>query len=212
VELLVPICKAYGSDQSFRVSEIAVQVHGGAGYIKDYGVEQDLRDSKIFSIYEGTNHIQAMDLVARKLGQRGGANTQALMSEIVAFCEQHAGDAELGPSVQLLQAAAESLVGGVMRFMSWSVEGKLALVALFANRFLELMSEVVVGYLLLEGAAIARAALSSGSDEVDFYNGKVLAATWFARNILPTVPARAEVMSQEDDSAMRMSEAAFGMA
>ena len=212
VELLVPICKAYGSDQAFRVAEIAVQVHGGAGYIKDYGVEQDLRDAKIFSIYEGTNHIQAMDLVARKLGQRGGANTQALMAEITTFCEQHAGDAALGPSVQQLQTAAEALVGCVMRFMEWSASGKLALVALFANRFLELMSEVVVGYLLLEGAAIAQAALDAGSTEKDFYSGKVLAAAWFARNILPTVPARAEVMAQEDDSAMRMTDEAFATA
>ncbi|RMH36839.1 MAG: acyl-CoA dehydrogenase, partial [Deltaproteobacteria bacterium] len=74
VDLLVPIVKAYSSDQAFRVCETAIQVFGGAGYLRDHPVEQYLRDSKIFSIYEGTNHIQAMDLVGRKLPQRGGAN------------------------------------------------------------------------------------------------------------------------------------------
>ncbi|HEY8078544.1 MAG TPA: acyl-CoA dehydrogenase family protein, partial [Labilithrix sp.] len=74
VDLLVPLVKAYGSDQGFRVCEMAIQTYGGAGYTRDYPVEQYCRDAKIFSIYEGTNHIQAMDLVGRKLGQAGGAN------------------------------------------------------------------------------------------------------------------------------------------
>jgi alkylation response protein AidB-like acyl-CoA dehydrogenase len=209
VELLTPIVKAYGSDQAFRVAEIAVQVHGGAGYIKDYGVEQDLRDSKIFSIYEGTNHIQAMDLVARKLGQRGGMNTQALLGEIQAFCEAHKDDAQLGPAVQALSTSAEALVGCVMRFMGWSGEGKLALVSMFANRFLEMMSEVVVGYLLLQGATIAKAKLAAGSSETDFYTGKLHSAVWFGRNVVATVAARATVMEAEDESAMTIPDAAF---
>ena len=71
VDLLVPLVKAYGSDQGFRVCETAIQTYGGAGYTRDYPVEQYCRDAKIFSIYEGTNHIQAMDLVGRKLGPGG---------------------------------------------------------------------------------------------------------------------------------------------
>ena len=73
VDLLVPLVKAYGSDQAFRVCETAIQTYGGAGYTRDYPVEQYCRDAKIFSIYEGTNHIQAMDLVgpqARPGGRR----------------------------------------------------------------------------------------------------------------------------------------------
>jgi hypothetical protein len=82
VDLLVPLVKAYGSDQGFRVCETAIQTYGGAGYTRDYPVEQYCRDAKIFSIYEGTNHIQAMDLVGRKLGQAGGANLQAFLGDI----------------------------------------------------------------------------------------------------------------------------------
>ena len=81
--------KAYGSDQAFRVCETAIQTYGGAGYLKDYPVEQYCRDAKIFSIYEGTNHIQAMDLVGRKLGQAGGANFQAFLEDVAGFVEAH---------------------------------------------------------------------------------------------------------------------------
>ena len=86
VDLLVPLVKAYGSDQAFRVCETAIQTYGGAGYTRDYPVEQYCRDAKIFSIYEGTNHIQAMDLVGRKLGQAGGANLQAFLATSGSSC------------------------------------------------------------------------------------------------------------------------------
>ena len=71
--------KAYCSDQAFRVAELAIQTYGGAGYVQDNPVEQYCRDAKIFSIYEGTNHIQALDLVARKLQQHGGENFTAFL-------------------------------------------------------------------------------------------------------------------------------------
>jgi len=89
VDLLVPLIKAYGSDQAFQICATAIQVYGGAGYLKDWPVEQYCRDSKIFSIYEGTNHIQAMDLVGRKLMQRGGANVQAFGKDVAAFVAAH---------------------------------------------------------------------------------------------------------------------------
>ncbi len=89
VDLLVPLVKAYGSDQGFRICETAIQTYGGVGYTKDFPVEQYCRDAKIFSIYEGTNHIQAMDLVGRKLGQGGGANLQAFLGDIGKFVAEH---------------------------------------------------------------------------------------------------------------------------
>src|SRR5690606_15033284 len=76
VELLTPLVKAYSSEEAFRITDLAIQVHGGSGYIADYPVEQACRDSKVFTIYEGTTHIQALDLVGRKLGQAGGKHAQ----------------------------------------------------------------------------------------------------------------------------------------
>src|SRR5260370_9668929 len=82
VELLTPLVKSYASDEAFRICAQAIQVYGGAGYLKDHPVEQDCRDSKIFSIYEGTNHIQAMDLVGRKKAQAGGMHFHPFMADV----------------------------------------------------------------------------------------------------------------------------------
>jgi hypothetical protein len=209
IELLTPIAKAYGSDQAFRIGEIAVQVHGGAGFIKDYGVEQDVRDSKIFSIYEGTNHIQSLDLVARKLGQRGGANLMAFIGEVQAFCETHKAHPVFASSVASLATASEVIGSGAMRFLGWGQTNNIPMVALQANRYLEMFSEFTIGYLLLEGGAIAYEALQKGSSEKDFYDGKVQTALWFARNILPLLPAKAELLGLEDESPMQIRDESF---
>src|SRR5215468_10726972 len=109
VDLLVPLVKAYGSDQAFRICEEAIQTYGGACYTRDYPVEQYCRDAKIFSIYEGTNHIQAMDLVGRKLGQNAGQNLQAFLGDVGAFISDNQNHPKIGAFVKELQTAHESL-------------------------------------------------------------------------------------------------------
>src|SRR5262249_45880771 len=111
VDLLVPLVKAYGSDQAFRICEEAIQTYGGAGSARDYPVEQYCRDAKIFSIYEGTNHIQAMDLVGRKLGQAGGANLQAFLGDLASFVAANDKHPVLGAAVKELAGAHEVLGG-----------------------------------------------------------------------------------------------------
>jgi alkylation response protein AidB-like acyl-CoA dehydrogenase len=212
VDLLVPLVKAYGSDQGFRVCETAIQTFGGVGYTKDFPVEQYCRDAKIFSIYEGTNHIQAMDLVGRKLGQNGGANLQAFLGDIGEFVQKHAGDATLGQAVKGLSLAQEALSGTAMRLLSWFQTGKLAMVPLNANRFLEMMAEVTVAWMLLDGAAIALAqkkGLAGGHPDAAFYDGKVAAALYFSRNVLPAVEMKAKLMADEDSTPIDIPDAGF---
>jgi alkylation response protein AidB-like acyl-CoA dehydrogenase len=212
VELLTPLVKAYSSDQSFRVCETAIQTLGGAGYISDYGIEQYCRDAKIFSIYEGTNHIQAMDLVGRKLGMAGGAHLQSYFADVAAFVKQHSDHAELGTAVKQLGAALESLQATTMLLLSWFYGGRLELVPLSANRFLEMMAETTLGWLLLEQAVLAeqkRAALPADHRDHAFYEGKLHAAQYFAWNILPGVKAKSEILIREDNSAMRIPDSAF---
>ncbi|MEO7092415.1 MAG: acyl-CoA dehydrogenase [Polyangiales bacterium] len=216
VDLLVPLVKAYGSDQSFRICETAIQTFGGAGYTQDYPVEQYCRDAKIFSIYEGTNHIQAMDLVGRKLGQGGGANTQAFLGDIAKFAAESESHAFVGPLVKELSQAHEALAGTVMKMLGWFQSGNLVKVPLAANRFLEMMSEVAVGWMLLEGARLAHDAQAklpagdAGERDRNFYEGKKQAAAFFARNVLPTVKAKAEILGREDTSPLDIPDAAFG--
>jgi alkylation response protein AidB-like acyl-CoA dehydrogenase len=212
VDLLVPLLKAYGSDQAFAICTTAIQVYGGAGYLKDWPVEQYARDSKIFSIYEGTNHIQAMDLVGRKLMQRGGANVQAFAKDVTVFVSANSNHASLKDSVVVLGQALEALNGTGAKFAMWFGGGKMEMVPTVANRFLEMMSETVVGWLLLEQAVIADAALAKlAADHHDrpFYEGKKFAAVYFANNILPGVAAKAALVAREDRSALDIPVAAF---
>ena len=212
VELLTPLVKAYGSDQAFRVCETAIQTFGGAGYIKDYGVEQYCRDAKIFSIYEGTNHIQAMDLVGRKLPMHGGANLMALTSDVSKFVAANKDHIVFGKELVTLGKAQEAVMGGAMKVMGWFQGGRLPMVPLNANRMLEMMSEMVVGWLLLEQGVLAHEARAhAGQDHHDdaFYEGKMASAQYFARNVLPSVAHKLELLALEDESALGMSDAAF---
>lgn len=210
VDLLVPLVKAYGSDQGFRVCETAIQTYGGAGYVKDYPVEQHCRDAKVFSIYEGTNHIQAMDLVGRKLGQRGGANLQAFLGDVASFVAANEKHPVLGRAAKELSGAQEAVAGTAMRLLGWFQMGKMPMVPLAANRFLEMMSETAVAWLLLEGARIACEALEKlpageeSASERAFYEGKKHAALYFAANVLPHVRLSAEILGREDASPLEI--------
>jgi alkylation response protein AidB-like acyl-CoA dehydrogenase len=212
VELLTPLVKAYASDEGFRVCATALQVYGGAGYLRDYPVEQSVRDVKITSIYEGTNHVQAMDLVGRKLGQAGGSYFQAFLADVGAFVEAHRGHKVVGKAVDILGAGQEHLMSAAMGLLGWGQSGQLGLIGLNANRFLAMMARLSVGWLLLEAAVTADAA-QAGLPEADadnaFYEGKKQAALWFARNELPKVEAEAKLMLQEDSSALDIPDAGF---
>jgi alkylation response protein AidB-like acyl-CoA dehydrogenase len=212
VELLTPLVKAFASDEGFRICATALQVYGGAGYLKDHPVEQAVRDVKITSIYEGTNHIQAMDLVGRKLGQAGGTYLQAFLGDVGAFVEAHRAHPLIGQAVATLAAGQEHLMSAAMGLLSWGQSGQLGLIGLNANRFLGMMSRLAVGWLLLEAAVVADEAQAKcpPSDEGRaFYEGKKQAALWFARNELPKVEAEAKLMMQGDASAMDIPDAGF---
>jgi alkylation response protein AidB-like acyl-CoA dehydrogenase len=212
VDLLVPLVKAYASDQAFRICEEAIQTFGGAGYTRDYPVEQHCRDAKVFSIYEGTNHIQAMDLVGRKLGQGGGANLQAYIGDVAKFVAANSAHPVLGAEVKRLGRAQEAVAGSAMRLLSWFQMGRAELVPLNANRFLAMMSELTVAWLLLDGAILADAAAKNVDPQhpdVAFYAGKVQAALYYARTCLPSVESAAKSLGDEDRTPLDIPDAAF---
>jgi hypothetical protein len=212
IDLLVPLVKAYGSDQGFQVCATAIQTYGGAGYTRDYPVEQYCRDAKIFSIYEGTNHIQAMDLVGRKLGQAGGANLQAFARDVGAFVAAHSNHPLFGKEVKRLGQAQEALTQSAMKLLMWFQAGQMQMVPLVANRFLEAMSELTVAWLLLDGGIIAeekKKALTPDHPDWMFYTGKVHAALYYARNVLPGVIDKSKLIEDADTSPLDMPDAAF---
>jgi alkylation response protein AidB-like acyl-CoA dehydrogenase len=218
VDLLTPIVKAYCADQAFRIAELAVQVYGGAGFVMDHPVEQYLRDAKIFSIYEGTNHIQAMDLVARKLQAHGGESFAAYLGEIERFVREHDRQPGIGAEVRGLGEAVEALKRSAGALMEYFMGGKVDQVTLFANAFLEAMAEVTIAHLLLEAAAIAETKKAAtgdedqGEDDDDFYGGKVAAAKFFVNFVLPGVQAKATVVAGADRSALDIPDRGFSTA
>jgi alkylation response protein AidB-like acyl-CoA dehydrogenase len=205
VELLTPIVKSWSSDQGFRICETAIQVYGGAGYLKDHPVEQHCRDAKVFSIYEGTNHIQAMDLVGRKLAMSGGQSFRAFLGDVSGFVGANQAHPVIGPEAQSLGKAADALGGTAMKLLSWFQTGKMELVPLAANRFLEMMAEVAVAWLLLDGARIAA---DRGDDP--FYKGKIETARYFVRNVLPDTICKAKILAADDTSPLDMPDEGFG--
>ena len=212
IDLLVPLVKAYASEQAFSICESAIQVYGGAGFLKDHPVEQACRDSKIFSIYEGTTFIQAMDLVGRKIGQGAGANARAFFGDILQFIEANKDNPELSESLGHLKAAQEAVAACTMQFMTWFKGGQMGQIPLAAESFLEVMSELAIGWLLLQGSAIALKKLPEVSEthpDHAYYTGKKFAARYFANDVLVTIPARVQSIASVDDSPNQIPDAAF---
>jgi hypothetical protein len=219
VDLLTPIVKAYCSDQAFRIAELAIQTYGGAGYVTDHPVEQYCRDAKIFSIYEGTNHIQALDLVARKLQEHGGDNFRQFLKEIAEFVETYSHQPGVGAEVRALGAASEALQRAAGALMEFFMGGKIDQVTLVANAFLESMAEVTIAHLLLQAAMIADSKRSEETDddeqsqeEFDFYCGKVMAAKHYVNYVLPAVHAKIGAIVEGDRSALDMADGSFSTA
>jgi len=214
VDLLVPLVKAYASDEGFDITATAIQVFGGAGYLTDHPVEQYCRDAKIFSIYEGTNHIQALDLVGRKLGQKGGANFQAYLKDIATFVAANKDHPVHGPTVETLGLAQQAVAGSAMRLLGWFQSGKAEMVTVNANRFLQMMAITTVGWMLLDGARVAEDAIEKlGEDHPNaaFYLGRRYSALFFGGIYLPrVVNSSAFMASGGGENPLKISDVGFG--
>jgi alkylation response protein AidB-like acyl-CoA dehydrogenase len=210
LEVLTPICKAYCSDMGFRVTETAIQVYGGYGYCAEYPVEQFLRDAKIASLYEGTNGIQALDLVGRKLGLKKGMYFMTLLGEMGATVAKY--QSALPALASDVQAAINTLAETAMLFATTGKAGKFMIPVSNAYPFLMLMGQVVTAWLLLWEAGVANERLTApdgGGTDKSFYEGKVATARYFIKHVLPEVDAAAKAIKSEDISMMEIADEAF---
>jgi len=212
VELLTPLVKAHFTDFGYNLIRDAIQVLGGVGYCQEFPVEQYERDCKILSIWEGTNYIQALDLVGRKLGIGGGLVFQGWIQEIMDFTNQNKEDQDFGPDFKLLFKTVQATGDFAMRYMQYLQGEKIRLIGLTATRFLECFSEVFMAKLMLEEGLLARDRLKeveAGSADGIFYRGKIETVKYFCRNILVNVFSRHMSLQQEDTSALDIPEEAF---
>ena len=209
--LLTPIIKAYCTDSGFLMCSEAIQVFGGYGYCGEYPVEQATRDARIAPLYEGTNFIQAADLLGRKLPRNGGAAFQQLMAEITEFADENAKIPSLASIADMVAKARDATLGAVGTLMQSTGSGDFEFPMSVATRFLHMLGELFVGWQLGVQARLAHDALQAGAsgDDTVFYEGKIITARFFAANVLPGVRMKSAVIRAQDKSAMEMPEAAF---
>ncbi|MGE0152231.1 MAG: acyl-CoA dehydrogenase [Reyranellaceae bacterium] len=186
VELMIPVVKGWCTDLGVELSSLGVQVHGGMGFIEETGAAQHFRDSRILPIYEGTNGIQARDLVSRKVARNGGATVQAVIDDMRAFDAELAsarGDdmAAIRRAVQDGAAAWASATDWVVKNFGSDVSAVLAGAALY----LKLTGYVVGNYLLARGALAANRRLAERDGDPSFLEAKIITARFFAETLLP---------------------------
>ncbi|MFD3913655.1 acyl-CoA dehydrogenase [Streptomyces sp. NPDC058603] len=214
-DLLLPIVKGYGSERSYEQLAQSLQTFGGSGYLQEYPIEQYIRDAKIDTLYEGTTAIQGQDFFFRKIVRDQGQSLNTLAEEIKTFLAVGTGGTELAPAREALAKAAadlEAIVGRMLTDLTSTGEDvkNIYKVGLNTTRLLMASGDVVVGYLLLRGAAVAAEKLeTAAAKDVAFYQGKIAAAKFFAANVLPDVSTQRALAESVDGSLMELDEAAF---
>ncbi|GAA4610979.1 acyl-CoA dehydrogenase [Saccharopolyspora hordei] len=215
-DLLLPIVKGVGSERAYEMLTLSLQTLGGSGFLQDYPIEQYIRDSKIDSLYEGTTAIQAQDFFFRKIVRNNGAAIGHVAAEIQATLEAEGADERLKEERALVGRAlqdAQGMLGTMIEFLTSSQEDvkNVYKVGQHAVTLLMSMGDLLIGWLLLRQAEIALAALDAGASAKDqsFYQGKVAAARFFAKNVLPELTARRKIIEAADLSLMEVDEAAF---
>jgi hypothetical protein len=208
-DLVLPLIKGYCSEKAYEILNLSLQSYGGSGYLQDYPVEQYIRDQKIDTLYEGTTHIQALDLLMRKVAKDGGATLQGLMGRITQTLESNEGGDALKDERAMLGEALTSLQTGLGALMEKLGESVYH-VGLQGNRVLFALSEVVIAWLLVRHAAVAleKKKTATGPD-VPFYEGKIVSARFFCREVLPNVALAMSHVQKSSLLAMEVPEDAF---
>ena len=180
VQLLTPIIKAFFTDYGFEATNLAVQVHGGHGYIREHGMEQLVRDARISQIYEGANGIQALDLVGRKLPQRAGRYLRHFFHPAVAFVEANKDDPELADIVAPVGKALGKLQTATLVIAQRGL-GDPEEAGAAASDYLKMFGLVAVGYMWCQMAKLARDKQNGDA----FYDTKLKTARFYVQKILP---------------------------
>ncbi|MBW4330843.1 acyl-CoA dehydrogenase C-terminal domain-containing protein [Stakelama sp. CBK3Z-3] len=211
VGLLTPVIKGYGTDKGYEIATNAQQVYGGHGYIAEWGMEQYVRDARIAMIYEGTNGVQAMDLVGRKLPRNGGRAVQAFFKLVTDEAAEAKGKEELKPIVEALEKALGQLQAASMWFMQNGMQNPDQ-VGAGAHSYMHLMGIVATGLMWLRMANAAQKAIEAGEGDTAFYEAKMVTARFFAERIMPDAGALRRKIEGGSDSVMALEPEMFARA
>lgn len=208
-DMLLPLVKGYCSEKCYELLSVSLQCFGGSGYVQDYPIEQYIRDQKIDTLYEGTTHIQALDLFFRKIARDGGATLQALFGRIRATI------AETSDALSEERRALEKGLGdveGIFLAMMGKVSESPYHVGLQGNRILAALAELIIGWLLVRHAEIAlkkKDLDGVSADDKAFYEGKVASARFFCREVLPGLTLARKLIENSRLDLMSVPESAF---
>jgi len=212
IDFLIPIAKGYVTDRSCEVCNLGIQVYGGYGYIREYPMEQLLRDCRITPIYEGTNGIQAMDLLGRKLGLNKGRPMMELLGEIQAALAAAKAVPRTAPFAETVEGMLNKLGEVAMHMGAAAMSDKVLTAFAFAHPFLEVCGDVVMAWMLLWRARIAAEKLAAGVKEKDalFYEGQLKSIEFFASTILPVTFGKMKAILAGNTAMVDIHEDSFG--
>jgi hypothetical protein len=216
-DLLLPIVKGAGSERSYDQLAQALQTFGGSGYLKDYPLEQYIRDAKIDTLYEGTTAIQGQDFFFRKIIKNKGKALAAVSTEIAGFLDSIVGEGRLKEERAALQKGVEDFGGMIAAMVGQLMSAQddvrnIYKVGQNTTRLLLAAGDLMVGYLLLRQASVALAKLdANGVSPADraFYEGKPAVARFFLLAVLPELAARRQVVEATDNALMDVPEQSF---
>ncbi len=211
ISLMTPVIKGYGTDKGFDTAVNMQQVFGGHGYIREWGMEQFVRDARIAQIYEGTNGIQAMDLCGRKLARDGGKAIQAFFALIDGEIAEAKGMAELADFAERLEKALGEQKAATMWFMQNAMANPNHLGA-GAHHYMHIMGIVSLGLMWLRMAKVAQEKLAAGAGDADFYRGKLTTARYYAERFLPDTGALRRKLEAGAEAMMALEPEAFATA
>ncbi len=208
VSLLTPVIKGYGTDMGYKVATDMQQVYGGHGYIEEWGMSQYVRDARITMIYEGTNGVQALDLVGRKLALNGGRALQLLFKTVAEEAAAAKANPALADYAGQLEKALEDMQASTM----WLMQNGLANpdnAGAGSTAFLHMTGIVALGLMWLRMASAAQAALEAGTDDKAFMEAKLMTARFFAERMMPDTTALRRKLEAGAESMMAMPVDAF---
>jgi 3-(methylthio)propanoyl-CoA dehydrogenase len=195
-DLLTPIAKAWSTDVGVQVASQGLQIHGGMGFIEETGAAQHYRDARIAPIYEGTNGIQAMDLVGRKLGQDGGRAAREIISDMRGTLARLP-RLYAGKPIERFKAAIDAVEDATLWFLDRKADpAGAADVLAGADAYLTLMGDVIGGWMLALGALEARAELDAGQGDAGWLEGRIALYEVYAANVLGHASSRLAAVGQ----------------
>ncbi|MFW6333707.1 MAG: acyl-CoA dehydrogenase [Desulfosalsimonas sp.] len=211
-DLLTPVIKDYLAVHGYEVCVQAIQVYGGAGYCKDYPVEQYARDCKIASIYEGTSGIQAMDMLGRKLGMQKGQIFANLLKEAQKTVSEAKDNETLAPLAKKVDNAVTRLGEVSMQLGKEAMSERIKAAFSHSWPFLDVIGDVLISWMLLWRAQAASEKLAGKVKKKDqaFYSGQIKTAEFYIRTVLPVTMGRLESISDCCGAAVEIDEAGLG--